>query len=133
MESENPAIREQLTEEQCRYAARALFAAATMSGLRAVILPWLVKHCPPNTFPGVDADTLLLMGFGQAVFFGLLAAWSFRDPLPPAITALVFFIGVSAPDVLNNTGFLAQGLISKFVMVTILGRALLAAIHHRLL
>jgi hypothetical protein len=132
MDSENPVIHEKLKEEQCRYAARALFAAATMSALRAVILPWLVTHTPPNTFPGVDADVLRLTGFGQAVFFGLLAAWSFRDPLPPAITAMVFFVGMAVPDILNNTGVLAQGLISKFVMILILGRALFAGILHRM-
>jgi hypothetical protein len=131
MDFVNEFTHDKLRDEQATYAFRALIAAAMMTGLRAVILPILIAHTPPNTFPGVDAETLRLMGVGQAFFFGLLALWARKDPLPPALAALVCFVGLSVPDILNNSGVLAQGLISKFVMLLILGRALMAGVLHR--
>lgn len=126
-----PAIQQRLKDEQAKYAARALFAAATMAIIRAVILPWLIAHSPANTFQGADADTLRLIGFGQGVLFALLAAWALQNPLAATITAMLFFVGIAIPDILNNTGVLAQGLLSKFVLLMILGRGLLAGVLHR--
>jgi hypothetical protein len=122
---------DRLRDEQCRYAARALWAAATMSVIRALVLPWLVAHSPPDTFPGVDADATRLVGIGQGFFFGLLALWARKDPLTAAIAALACYLAMAVPDVVNNSGFLAQGLISKAVMTLILARALLAGVLHR--
>jgi hypothetical protein len=131
MEHTSEITRGRLLDEQCRYAARALFAAAVMSAIRALLLPWLVAHSPPDTFPGVDADSTRLVGLGQAALFVALACWARKDPLPAAIAALACYLGMAVPDIINNTGFLAQGLISKAVMILILARALLAGVLHR--
>jgi len=127
----NQATHDKLADERAHYAFRALIAAATLSGARALILPWLIAHSPPNTFPGADADVLRNLGLGQAVFFALLGLWAKRDPLPPAIAALACYGGLAVPDILNHTGILAQGLIGKFIMLIVLARALVAGILHR--
>ena len=127
----NQATHDKLADERAGYAFRALIAAATVCGARAVILPFLIAFAPPNTFPGQDTDILRNLGLGQAAFFALLALWARRDPLPPAIAALACYGGLAVPDVLSHTGILAQGLISKFIMLIILARALVAGILHR--
>jgi hypothetical protein len=131
MEYSPNTTRDGLRDEQCRYAARALFAAATMSAIRALLLPWLAAHAPPDTFPGLDADSARLIGLGQALFFVLAALWARKDPLPASIAALACYLAMAVPDILNNSGVLAQGLISKAVMTLILARALLAGVLHR--
>jgi hypothetical protein len=133
MEQISPDIRIKLRDEQAHCAARALFAAATLCMVRAIILPWLTAHSPAGAFPGgADVETMRLAGVGLAAFFALLAFWAANDPLPAAVTALTCYIALSVPDILNNSGLLAQGLISKFVMIMTLGRALFAAVLHRL-
>jgi hypothetical protein len=127
----NQATHDKLADERAGYAFRALIAAATVCGARAVVLPFLIAFAPPNTFPGADADILRNLGLGQAAFFALLALWARRDPLPPAIAALACYGGLAVPDILNHTGILAQGLIGKFIMLIILARALVAGILHR--
>jgi hypothetical protein len=119
-----------LRARERRTAAAALFTAAAMSLIRAFLLPWLIRIAPPNTFPGMDPQKLLIMSVCSMLLFGLLAMWALKEPFAPSAIALLFYIAISIPDLVNQQGFLAKGIISKMVMMTILLRALAAGLVH---
>jgi hypothetical protein len=120
-----------LRARERRIAATALFTASVMCLIRAFLLPWLIRISPPNTFPGMDPHKLLLVSVCSMLLFGLLALWSLNEPFAPAAIALIFYIAISIPDLMNQQGFLAKGVISKLVMLSILLRALAAGLVHQ--
>ena len=122
---------ESLLARERRVAAAALMSACTLSLVRAFLLPWLMRISPPNTFPGMDPQAIQTVGLWTAGLFLLLAAGATKDPLWPSIAALVFYLMMSMPDLLNQPGFLAKGIISKVVMLCILLRALAAGLVYR--
>jgi hypothetical protein len=121
---------ERLRARERRIAAGALGSAFLMSIIRAFLLPWLIRISPPNTFPGMDPTTIGIVAMSTAALFGLLALWALRDPLSPCVAALVFYAAISVPDLIHQPGFLAKGIISKFVMCGILLRGLAAGLVH---
>ena len=131
MDFVNQATHDKLADQRAHYAFRALIAAATFAGGRALFLPLLIAFAPPGTFPGADADIIRNIGLGMAAFFALLALWAKRDPLPAAIAAVACYGGLAVPDILSHSGIIAQGLVSKFIMMIIITRALVAGILHR--
>ena len=120
-----------LRARERRIAATALFTACVMCLIRAFLLPWLIRISPPNTFPGMDPQKLLLISVCSMLLFGSLALWALKEPLAPTAIALVFYIAMSIPDLVTQQGFLAKGIISKLVMITILLRALAAGLVHQ--
>lgn len=121
---------ERLRARERRIAAGALASACLMSIIRAFLLPWLIHLAPPNTFPGMDPTTIGIVSMCTAALFALLALWALRDPLSPCVAALIFYAAISMPDLLHQPGFLAKGVISKFVMGSILLRGLAAGLVH---
>jgi hypothetical protein len=130
-DSELQVHNDRMRARECRIAAAALFSACTMSIIRALILPWLISVAPPNTFPGMDAHAIQIVSFCTAGLFVVLAMWATKDPLPPSLAALVFYAAMSIPDLANQPGFLAKGIISKLIMLTILLRAIASGLVHR--
>ena len=121
---------ERLRARERRIAAGALGSACLMSIIRAILLPRLIHLAPPNTFPGMDPTTIGIVSICTAALFALLALWALREPLSPCIAAVVFYAAISMPDLLGQPGFLAKGIISKFVMGSILLRGLAAGLVH---
>jgi hypothetical protein len=122
---------QQLPRREARAAMQALRGAVVISLVRAIPMPLLIGSSPPGTFPGADPLDIQAWGYTQAALFGVLAIWAARDPLPPTLVALGFYVAISIPDFVNQTGFLAQGWISKLVMLSILGRGVIAGMLHR--
>jgi hypothetical protein len=114
-------------------ATAALMSACTLSIVRAFLLPWLIKIAPPNTFPGMESQAIQTVSLCSAGLFFVLTLWATKEPLWPSIAALVFYAVMSMPDLLNQPGFLAKGIISKAVMSCVLLRALAAGLVHRTL
>jgi hypothetical protein len=131
MEADVADSRARLAARQANIAALTLVSAGFMSLVRALILPWLIAHSPANTFKGMDAHSIQMMGLAGFALFFLLAMWASKDPLPAVLAALIFYIGVSIPDLMVEGGILQKGIISKVVMLGILGRGLGAGVMHR--
>lgn len=120
-----------MAEAESRKAARALRGAAMISAVRAILMPILISWAPPGTFPGADTLSIQVWGYLSAAIFLGLSIWATRDPLRSTLCAFAFYAMIAIPDILNNTGFLAQGWISKMVMSSILIRAIVAGMLHR--
>lgn len=104
-----------------------------MCAVRGTVLPYLIAKSPPGTFGAVDPGTIQWNSYWMAALFAAAALWASIDPLLPSITALTLYIALAIPDLLNAQGLLGKGVISKSVMLLILGRALVCGVLHRTL
>lgn len=117
---------------EARAAARAIQGAAWILVIRGTIMPFLIRHTPPGTLASLDPQSVQLISYCAAAVFVGLYFWARKDPFAAALAAILVYAGLSYPDLVDGTGILGKGIISKLVMLSVLGRALVAGIVHRL-
>jgi hypothetical protein len=119
--------------KEARWAARILFGAAGMSALRGVIYPILIAQSPHGTFGNINVDELRIISYSLAVAFVALSLLARKTPLLASAIAMMIYLATAVPEVITGQGLIGRGLISKGVMVMILGRALLSGIYHNMI
>jgi hypothetical protein len=118
---------------QAKRTARILFGAAGMCALRGVIYPILIAHAPAGTFGHINIDELRLISYGLAVSLFALSFWARKAPLIASVIAMMIYLASAVPEAITGEGLLGRGLISKGVMVLILGRAILSGLFHNMI
>jgi len=114
-------------------AARALISAAIMSMIRAALIPYLIQKSPPGTFGQIDPSMVQMTGFFMVIVFAAAAFWAMENPLLAVAAAMLFYAAISVPDLLQGSGLLGRGVISKSVMMMVLVRGLVAGAQHHML
>ncbi len=120
-------------QKEARWAARILFGAAGMSALRGVIYPILVAHTPHGAFGNINIDELRIVSYSLAVAFVSLSVLARKTPLLASVIAMMVYLATAVPEAVTGEGLLGRGLISKGVMVLILGRAILSGMYHNMI
>jgi len=125
-----------LEAERKRYArsaSRALISAALMLAVRGTILPFLILKVPTGILGNVDPSTIELNSYLAGGAITATCVWALSNPLLASVVSLIVYLAASAPDLIHGNGVLGKGLISKAVMLTILGRAVVCGVIHRTL
>jgi hypothetical protein len=115
-------------EKKAKSAATALFVAAGLQVLGAVILAALMSS---ESLVGSEGRGMLLpivVACGVlAMLFAGLGIWARRDPLPAAIVGLVLFVSLMVLNLLTGAGVS----LVQIIIAVVLGKAVAAGVQHR--
>lgn len=120
-----------LRSRQTLATSRVLMVAATICLIRAALVPWILYYYPSRT--GLSDIEVVTTSVLLMCAFVLTSLWSRLSPIPAALTAILFFIGVCARDVMSVPDLLEQGLISKTLITIALLRGLMNALISRMI
>lgn len=111
---------------KARKAAVALLVVTIMQFVFGTILIFVLPAAAAE-----DRTVMLISVYGIGVIFLGLYLWARKNPLPAAISGLVFFITVHALDAVADPTALARGVILKVIVIVMLVQAIQAGIQHR--
>jgi hypothetical protein len=119
-------------QKAARWAARILFSAAGMCALRGVVYPILIQQAP-QAFGRVNVDEMRMVSYALALALCALSLWARKMPLIASVVALVLYLATAIPEAISGQGLIGRGLISKGVMVLLLGRAVMSGLYHNMM
>jgi hypothetical protein len=113
----------ELLAKQARSASVCLLLVACVQALIAVVVGMLLME-------EAGPIVAVILGGIAAVFFGLFA-WSLRNPLPACVCGLVIYVSLHALNALADPTTIAEGIIWKVLIISVLAKGISAGIKHR--
>lgn len=122
-------LQSQALGKQVKKAAQALLVVAVIQSLGAIVFTLMMSHAPAarqaQSLPG------LVVLYVIASLFWALYIWACWQPLPAAITGIIFFVSLHLLDAMINPASLASGIIIKVMVIAMFIKAIDAGLKCR--